>query len=119
MQNDYYMYAGSSRFTSTLTGQPQYGDRVARPFEMNTSAQHKQFHEMKSEMPSDVLELFKANEVSFLKAPQKPKCRPLDPVSTTCKDVNAMFEIPNEYLEEKGKGETRAEKKLRVGDERK
>lgn len=53
--NDYYMYSHSSRFTSSLTGQPQYGDRFSRPFEMNTSAQHRQFHEMKSEMPSDVL----------------------------------------------------------------
>lgn len=53
--DDYYMFAHSNRFTSTLTGQPAHGDRFSRPFEMNTSAQHKQFHEMKVEMPSDVL----------------------------------------------------------------
>ena len=61
MHQDYSMFSHSNRFTSVLTGQSQYGDRFSRPFEMNTSAQHKQFHEMKSEMPSDVLELFKAN----------------------------------------------------------
>ncbi len=54
-QHDYYMYSHSSRFTGTLTGQPAYGDRHTRPFEMNTSHQHRQFHEMKAEMPSDVL----------------------------------------------------------------
>jgi hypothetical protein len=65
---------------------------------MNTSAQHKQFHEMKAEMPSDVLELFKANEVQFLKAPVKPKCRKMDPVTTTIKNIIEMFDVPNEYL---------------------
>lgn len=101
---DYHMYANSSKYTSTLTGQSNYGDRFSKPFEMNTSAQHKQFHEMKSEMPSDVLELFKANEVTFLPAPFKPKCRPLDPVTTTCKDINSMFDVPNENYVEKIKG---------------
>lgn len=106
-QNDFYMYSHSSRFTGTLTGQPAYGDRHTRPFEMNTSHQHRQFHEMKAEMPSDVLELFKANEIAFLKAPVKPKCRPLDPVTTTCKNINDMFDVPNENLMEREKGETR------------
>jgi hypothetical protein len=106
-QHEYYMYSHSNRFTGALTGQSQYGDRHSRPFEMNTSAQHKQFHEMKSEMPSDVLELFKANTISFLPAPVKPKCRPLDPVTTTCKDINSMFDVPNENLIERERGETR------------
>jgi hypothetical protein len=46
------------------TGMGNYG--VAGRFGQNTldmhsSAQYRQFHEMKAEMPSDVLELFKAN----------------------------------------------------------
>jgi hypothetical protein len=93
--NDFYMYSHSSRFTSTLTGQPQYSDRFSRPFEMNTSEQHQKFHQLRADMPLDVLELFKANEIAFLRAPVKPKCRPLDPVTTTCKDINSMFDIPN------------------------
>lgn len=54
--DDMYMY-GQNRLISgnPLQNRAQYG------FEMVTSAQYKQFHEMKSEMPSDVLELFKAN----------------------------------------------------------
>ena len=70
-------------------------------------------------MPSDVLELFKANDVAFLRAPIKPKCRPLDPVTTTCKDIHSMFDVPNENLEEKSKGENKEEKKQRVASERK
>lgn len=31
-------------------------------------------------MPQDVLELFKANEIAFLKPLKKGKCRKLDPV---------------------------------------
>ena len=51
-------------------------------------------------MPSDVLELFKANEVGFLRAPVKPKCRPLDPVLTMKIDLMEMFSIPNLELME-------------------
>jgi hypothetical protein len=105
--NDYYMYGQSSKYTSNLTGQPQYNNRFSQPFEMNTSAQHKQFHEMKAEMPSDVLELFKANDIAFIRAPVKPKCRALDPVTITCKNIDAMFDIPNENLMEMEKGETK------------
>lgn len=36
-------------------------NRAQYAFQVVSSAQHRQFHEMKSEMPSDVLELFKAN----------------------------------------------------------
>ena len=70
-------------------------------------------------MPSDVLELFKANDVAFLRAPVKPKCRPLDPVTTTCKDINGMFDVPNQNLIEKERGENREEKKKRVNQQRK
>ena len=59
-QQDYYMYSHSNRFMGTLTGQQPY-NRHGQPFEMNTSTQHRQFHELKADMPSDVLELFKAN----------------------------------------------------------
>ena len=38
------MYGQSSKYTGNLTGQPQYNNRFGQPFEMNTSAQHKQFH---------------------------------------------------------------------------
>jgi len=94
-QQDFFMYSQSSRFTGSLTGQGQYNNRFGQPFEMNTSTQHRQFHEMKAEMPSDVLELFKANDIAFVRAAPKPKCRPLDPVTLTCKDVYNMFSIPN------------------------
>ncbi len=97
-QQDYYMYSHSNRFMGTLTGQQPYNNRHAQPFEMNTSTQHRQFHEMKAEMPSDVLELFKANEIRFLKAPVKPRCRHLDPVTTTIKDIHSLFDVPNENL---------------------
>lgn len=70
-------------------------------------------------MPSDVLELFRANEVAFVKAPVKPKCRPLDPVTTTCKNINAMFDVPNENLVEKEKKVTKEEKKSKIDQERK
>jgi hypothetical protein len=53
--NDMYMYAQNRYISSNVQNRAQYG------FEMVTSAQYRQFHEMKSEMPSDVLELFKAN----------------------------------------------------------
>jgi hypothetical protein len=55
-----YMYT-QNRFMSgnPLQNRAQYG------FEMVTSAQYRQHHEMRSEMPSDVLELFKANEIGF------------------------------------------------------
>ncbi len=46
---------------------------------------------MKSEMPSDVIELFKANEIGFLKAPLKPKCRSLDPTSTMKINLMEIF----------------------------
>ena len=52
------------------------------------------------------------------KAPVKAKCRPLDPVTTTCSDINSMFDIPNENLMEKERGETREEKKVRIAEER-
>jgi hypothetical protein len=73
---------------------------------------------MKAEMPSDVLELFKANEIAFLKAPVKPKCRKLDPVTVTCTDIPSMFDVPNENLMEKEKRETRDEKRVRIAQER-
>jgi len=50
---------------------------------------------MKAEMPSDVLELFKANEIGFIKAPIKPKCRELDPTLNTGLNLMEMFQIPN------------------------
>ena len=50
---------------------------------------------MKAEMPSDVLELFKSNEIGFLKAPVKPRCRKLDPVTTTISNIIEMFDVPN------------------------
>lgn len=73
------------------------------PFGVTSSAAYKQFHEMKAEMPMDVIELFKANEVGFLPAPVKPKCRPLDPVSSLGISLLEMFEIPNLELMEKQK----------------
>jgi len=38
--------------------------------------------------------------VSFLRRPDKNKCRPLDPVTTTCPNVYDMFDVPNENLME-------------------
>lgn len=75
--NEAYMY--QHRFASNMGG---YGRFAHGIFDGPSSAQYRQFHEMKAEMPSDVLELFKANEVGFLKAPVKPKCRNLDPILT-------------------------------------
>lgn len=49
----------------------------------------------------------------------KPRCRPLDPVTTTCKDIHSMFDVPNENLIEKEKGENREEKKARLAEEKK
>lgn len=46
-------------------------------------------------MPSDVLELFKANEIGFLKSPVKPRCRSYDPVTVTIENVVGMFSEPN------------------------
>ena len=117
---DYYMYS-SGRFTNNLNGQrmPQASSKYGTPFEMNTSQQHKQFHEMKAEMPSDVLELFKANEIRFIKAPVKPKCRDLDPVTFTCPKLIEMFDVPNFDLIEPEKHETREEKRSRIAREKK
>ena len=68
-------------------------------------------------MPKDVLELFKPNEVGFLKAPPKRKCRPLDPVSSLNMDLTEMFAIPNLEIEEEVK-ETKLERKERIKRER-
>lgn len=81
-----YMMGGS---TNPFQNRTQYA------FELATSARYRQYHEMRSEMPSDVLELFKPNEIGFLKAPIKRKCRSLDPVSTLGMDLTEMFAIPN------------------------
>jgi len=55
-QNEYYMYSQSARFTGTLTGQQQnnYG-RYGQSLELNKTTRYQQFHEMKGEMPIDVL----------------------------------------------------------------
>ena len=74
---------------------------------------------MKAEMPTDVLQLFKANDVAFLRVPFKDKCRPLDPVLTTCKDLHSMFDDPNENFEQKEKRETREERHARLAIEKK
>ena len=41
---------------------------------------YNRIHNLKTEMPQDVLELFKANEIAFVKPIKKSKCRKLDPV---------------------------------------
>jgi hypothetical protein len=69
-------------------------------------------------MPSDVLELFKANDVGFLRAPVKKKCRALDPVSAIDMNLTEMFSIPNLELIEEEKKETKAEQKQRVAEEK-
>jgi hypothetical protein len=108
-----YMYT-QNRFMSgnPLQNRAQYG------FEMVTSAQYRQHHEMRSEMPSDVLELFKANEIGFLKAPTKKKCRSLDPVSSLNINLSEAFAIPNLELLEAEKRETRAERIDRIAQEK-
>jgi hypothetical protein len=90
-----------NRFASGMGGYGGAGRFGQNNFDMPSSAQYRQFHEMKAEMPSDVLELFKANEVGFLKAPVKPVCRSLDPISTMKINLMEMFQIPNlELMEE-------------------
>ena len=71
MQSDPYMFSHSARFTGNLTGkqQPNQYGRYGSNLELNKTTRYQQFHEMKGEMPIDVLELFKANEIGFLKAP--------------------------------------------------
>lgn len=110
------MYSNASRFMGNLTGrqQPNQHGRYGQSLELNKTTRYQQFHEMKGEMPIDVLELFKANDVAFLKAPDKNNCRPLDPVTTTCPDLNSMFDIPNENLMEAEKKETREERRTRI-----
>lgn len=54
--SDFYMYS-QNRF---IGGNPMQ-NRTQYAFEMASSTHYRQFHEMRSEMPSDVLELFKAN----------------------------------------------------------
>ena len=50
-----------NRFATGMGGYGVAGRFGNNTFDMPTSAQYRQFHEMKAEMPSDVLELFKAN----------------------------------------------------------
>lgn len=57
--SDYYMYS-QSRYMTGGSNNP-FQNRTQYAFELATSAHYRQFHEMKAEMPSDVLELFKAN----------------------------------------------------------
>lgn len=95
---DSFMF--QNRFAQGIGGFGAGGRYGQNAFDMPSSAQYRQFHEMKAEMPSDVLELFKANEVGFLKAPVKPKCRPLDPVLTMKINLMEMFLIPNLELME-------------------
>jgi hypothetical protein len=53
-------YMFQNRFAPGMGGYGVAG-RFGNAFDMHSSAQYRQFHEMKAEMPSDVLELFKAN----------------------------------------------------------
>lgn len=109
--SEFYGYS-SSRFANPLQ------NRMQNEFEKITSAKHKQFHEMKSEMTSDVLELFRANEIGFLKAPVKKKCRPLDPVSSLGMNLTEIFAIPNLEMIEEEKRETKAERRQRIAEEK-
>lgn len=105
-RSDYFAFSHTNRYAANLNGRPTNRFNSA-PFEMSTSTQHRQFHEMRADMTSDVLELFKSNEIGFLKAPVKPKCRSLDPVTTTCHDIVSMFGAPNIDLIEPEQRETR------------
>jgi hypothetical protein len=64
---DNYMYwSTGSRFQPFgLTHNPIMGNSMMAQHMMNSSM-YKNIHSLKTEMPSDVLELFKANEVSPL-----------------------------------------------------
>ena len=113
--NDFYSYS-QSRYMMGNNSNP-FQNRTQYAFELATSAHYRQFHEMRSEMPSDVLELFKANEIGFVKAPLKRKCRSLDPVSSLGMNLAEMFAIPNLEMEEEAK-ETLLERRKRVKEER-
>ena len=114
--NDNYMYT-QNRFSMGGSSNP-FQNRTQYAFEVATSARYRQFHEMRSEMPKDVLELFKPNEIGFLKAPPKRKCRALDPVSSLGMDLTEMFAIPNLEIEEEEIKETKIERKERIKRER-
>lgn len=75
--SDYFMF-GNNNYS--MGGNP-FQNRTQYAFEQATSAHFRQFHELKAEMQNDVLELFRSNEIGFLKAPVKKRCRSLDPVS--------------------------------------
>ena len=114
--SEFYSYS-QSRFMMGGNSNP-FQNRTQYAFELATSAHYRQFHEMKSEMPSDVLELFKANEIGFVRPPVKRKCRSLDPVSTLGMNLAEMFAIPNLEMEEELRKETKAERKERIKREK-
>lgn len=58
---NYFMYSQNRFASGGGMGMQQGRFGTNNPFEVASSAAYRQFHEMKAEMPSDVLELFKAN----------------------------------------------------------
>ena len=107
---DSHMY-GQSRFSGFgIPGLP--GQRSnQQAFELATSAHYLQFHQLKAEMTSEVLELFRANEIGFIRPIKRKKCRPLDPVTALGVNMIDSFEIPNLEMIDEEKKETRAERR--------
>jgi|JI61114BRNA_FD_contig_31_6166754_length_964_multi_3_in_0_out_0_2 U1 small nuclear ribonucleoprotein len=50
-------------------------------------------------MPSDVLELFKANEIGYVRPVRKRKCRPLDPLTSATFNIVDLFPEPEMQTE--------------------
>ena len=66
---------------------------------MMNSSMYKNIHSLKTEMPSDVLELFKANEIGYVRPVRKWKCRQIDPVTSATLNIVDMFPEPEMQVE--------------------
>lgn len=76
-----------------LTHNPIMGNSMMAQGMMNSSM-YRNIHSLKTEMPSDVLELFKANEIGFVRPVRKVKCRQLDPLSAATFNILDLFPEP-------------------------
>ena len=87
---------------STMTSHPYIATHMA------SSQAYNRIHSLRTEMPSDVLELFKANEIGFIKPFKKRKCRSLDPVCLNgAAGILARFGV-SEMVAEKDENEPKA-----------
>lgn len=106
ISDNYMNWSSGQRFQPFgLTHNPIMGNSMMGQHMMHSSM-YKNIHCLKTEMTSDVLELFKANEICYVKPLRKRKCRSLDPVTSSTFNVLELF-TESEMQVEKPPAETK------------